>query len=220
MLAISGFRDEVLEFVVGAVFPADRSRGALQMSCATARLVACPASSSDQLRYRCAFFFQFQVRRRRARWPASTSFHPEKALEIPQSMILVWNSMQTLIDRSVLCWLAAKDDATTVLQVQASAAHGLAQQRPHGPDLGELEIQVFQLVSRESFPTRRRTGPRTEPVKESPDFGNGKPGFPSKGDDGQAELCVRRKITPAVLAESWWKNSNFFVKTDGRRAET
>ena len=43
---------------------------------------------------------------------------------------------------------------------------------------------------------------------------------PGKGDGGQAELCVRRKIALAVLAESWWKNSNLFVKTDGGRAKT
>jgi len=130
------------------------------------------------------------------------------------------NTIPGLIYRAVLRWLAAKDDATTVLQVQASAAHGLAQQRPHGADLRELEIKISQLVPGESFPTRRGTRPSTEPVKESPDFCKGKPGFPGKGDGGQAELCVRRKIALAVLAESWWKNSNLFVKTDGGRAKT
>jgi len=123
-----------------------------------------------------------------------------------------------LIYRAVLCWLAAKDDATTVLQVQASAAHGLAQQRPHGADLRELQIKVSQLVPGESFPTRLGTRPGTESVKQSPDFCNRKPGFPGQGDGGQAELCVRRKIALAVLAESWWKKSCLFVKTDGRRA--
>src|SRR5215510_11326828 len=103
-------------------------------------------------------------------------------------MVLIRTRFLVLFYRSVLRWLAAKDDATTVLQVQAFAAHGLAQQCSHGADLSELEIKVFQLVSGESFPTRRRTGSSTKPVKESPDFCKGKPSFPGKGDGGQAQL--------------------------------
>src|SRR5215813_11350879 len=82
----------------------------------------------------------------------------------------------------------------------------------------KLEIKVSQLVPGESFPTRLGTRPGTESVKQSPDFCNRKPGFPGQGDGGQAELCVRRKIALAVLAESWWNKSCLFVKTDGRRA--
>jgi len=68
-----------------------------------------------------------------------------------------------------------KGYAPTVLQIYASAAHGLPQQCLHALQLNHHETEFLVLFSSEPFPSCRSGGSFAEPVEEGPDFRDGKP---------------------------------------------
>jgi hypothetical protein len=113
-----------------------------------------------------------------------------------------------------------KDDAATIRQTDAFAAHSLLQQRLHAlqPNHHKTEFAVFLLS--EALPSCRGGCSFTEPVEEGPDFRDGKPRLPSKSDENQVELCLRRETPLAALPESWREDSRLLIEANRRGAKT
>ena len=136
------------------------------------------------------------------------------------SIWMVPEAIVKILLRKLTVVAPRQHDSAAILQLNAVAAHAVPQQFLHAAQPANLEFDLIKLLSSQAPPARRSWGIFPKAMKQHPDFRNGEACASNGCNYGQVEFGIGREVPLAALAGSRRQDSGFFVKTNGRGADS